>query len=46
MILQPSIRKAEKIDIYYVNGEYVTSVGALGMGDFPTYLTTKVHRDC
>jgi hypothetical protein len=34
----PSIRPGKKIDVYSKNGEYITSVGARGYYDYPTYL--------
>lgn len=38
--IKPSTRAGKKIDVYK-NDEYVTSIGALGYGDFPTYLETE-----
>jgi hypothetical protein len=42
VIIRPSVKKGKKLDIFdATDGNYITSVGALGMGDFPTYLNTK-----
>jgi hypothetical protein len=38
--IKPSNVKGKKIDVYK-NGEKVASVGALGMGDYPTFIKTK-----
>ena len=35
--IKPSTRKNKKIDVYK-NGDYITSIGALGMNDYPTYI--------
>ena len=32
-----STRKGKKIDVYK-NGDYIASIGALGMNDYPTYI--------
>jgi hypothetical protein len=39
--IRPSTRKGKKIDVLDWNNQYITSIGALGMGDYPTYLKTK-----
>jgi hypothetical protein len=36
----PSTRAGKKLDVFK-NGERVTSIGASGMGDYPTYLKTE-----
>ena len=36
----PSHDKKKKIDVYK-GDEFICSIGALGMGDYPTYLHTK-----
>jgi len=38
--IQPSTRKNKKIDVYK-NGNKVASVGALGYGDYPTFMQTE-----
>lgn len=37
VIVRPSSRKGKKIDVYDKNGYYLTSVGAKGYLDYPTY---------
>lgn len=39
--VKPSTVKGKKIDVYDKKGEKVASVGALGMGDYPTYIQKK-----
>jgi hypothetical protein len=41
VVVQPSQKKGKKIDVFYPNGEYICSVGALGYGDYPTF--TELH---
>ena len=36
--IKPSITKGKKIDVYDRKGNFVTSVGARGYLDFPTYV--------
>ena len=38
--VKPSKVKGKKIDVFK-KGEKVASVGALGMGDYPTYMRTR-----
>ena len=38
--VKPSTNKKKKIDVYK-NGKKIASVGALGYGDYPTFLNTK-----
>lgn len=38
--VKPSTRKGKKIDVFK-DGDKVASVGALGMGDYPTYQRTR-----
>jgi hypothetical protein len=38
--IKPSTRAGKKIDVFK-NGEYIISIGALGYGDYPTYLETE-----
>lgn len=50
VIIKPSEKAGKKIDVYHPNGvatshpgkqgEYICSVGAFGMSDFPTYIET------
>ncbi len=40
VIVQPSKRKNKKIDVYNMEGQYITSVGYLSMSDYPTYIKT------
>lgn len=35
--IEPSQRPDKKIDVYYPSGQYITSIGALGYDDYPTY---------
>lgn len=38
VIVRPSKRKDKKLDIYDRKGNYITSVGAKGYLDYPSYL--------
>lgn len=38
--VKPSTRKGKKIDVFK-DGDKVASIGALGMGDYPTFQKTK-----
>ena len=38
VIVQPSKRKHKKIDVYNMQGQYITSIGYLSMSDYPTYI--------
>lgn len=40
VVVKPSKNKGKKIDVYK-NGKKVASVGALGYGDYPTFIKTK-----
>lgn len=40
VVVKPSKVKGKKIDVFK-NGKKVASVGALGYGDYPTFLKTK-----
>lgn len=40
VVVKPSKVKGKKIDIFK-NGKKVASVGALGYGDYPTFMRTK-----
>ena len=37
VIVKPSTRRGKKIDIYDWRGNYITSIGAQGYLDYPTY---------
>jgi len=37
VVVRPSTRKGKKLDIYDGKGNYITSVGAKGYLDYPTY---------
>jgi len=41
--VRPSTRKNKKIDVFK-NGTKIASVGALGMGDYPTFIATRGKR--
>ena len=42
VIVKPSTKKNKKIDIYDKrDNQYITSVGQLGYGDYPTYIKDK-----
>ena len=36
--IKPSTDPRKKIDVFNRRGEYITSIGARGYGDYPTYL--------
>lgn len=38
--VKPSAKKAKKIDVYDAKGKLICSIGAAGLGDYPTYLLT------
>ena len=38
--VKPSKKKAKKIDVYDAEGKLLCSIGAKGLGDYPTYLLT------
>ena len=40
VVVKPSTNKTKKIDVYK-KGKKVASVGARGMGDFPSYIKTR-----
>jgi hypothetical protein len=40
VVVKPSTNKTKKIDVFK-NGVKVASVGALGMGDYPTFMETR-----
>jgi hypothetical protein len=39
--IKPSKVKGKKIDVFNSKGEKLVSIGALGMGDYPTFMQTK-----
>jgi hypothetical protein len=41
VIVKPSKVKGKKIDVFNSKGEKIADIGALGMGDYPTYLKEK-----
>jgi hypothetical protein len=41
VIIEPSLKKGKKLDVFTQNGEYICSVGALGYGDYPTFIETE-----
>lgn len=38
IVVKPSKNKNKKIDIFSKNGEYITSIGANGYSDYPTFI--------
>jgi hypothetical protein len=38
VFIKPSTNPKYKIDIYTTGGRYITSIGAMGYSDYPTYL--------
>jgi len=36
--IKPSNNQDKKIDVFNKQGEKIASIGALGMGDYPTYM--------
>jgi hypothetical protein len=41
VIVVPSEKKTKKIDVYDKNGNFIVSVGASGMLDYPNYLKSE-----
>jgi len=39
--VKPSTVKGKKIDVFNKKGEKLASVGAIGYGDYPTFVRTK-----
>ena len=39
--IKPSTNKNKKIDVFDWNNNFITSVGAMGYKDYPTYLLEK-----
>lgn len=40
VVVKPSRKVDKKLDVYR-GGQFISSIGAKGMGDYPTYLRTK-----
>lgn len=38
VIIKPSIKKNKKIDVFSIEGKYITSIGDINYKDYPTYL--------
>jgi len=38
VIVKPSNIRGKKIDVFSPDGDYICSVGALGYGDYPTFI--------
>lgn len=41
VVVKPSSVKGKKIDVFNKKGEKLVSIGALGMGDYPTFIKEK-----
>jgi len=41
VIVKPSTVQGKKLDVYNKKGEKLASVGAIGYGDYPTFIKTK-----
>lgn len=41
LIVKPSKVKGKKIDVFNAKGEKLASVGAVGYGDYPTFMRKK-----
>jgi hypothetical protein len=41
VIVKPSKVKGKKIDVFNKNGKKLASVGAIGYGDYPTFISKK-----
>ena len=41
VVIKPSTNKGKKIDVFNKKGEKLVSIGAIGYGDYPTFLTMK-----
>lgn len=41
LVVKPSTVKGKKIDVFNKSGEKLASVGAIGYGDYGTFLKTK-----
>ena len=40
LIIRPSLKKNKKIDVFDKNNNFITSIGATGYKDYPSYLLT------
>jgi hypothetical protein len=45
VIVKPSTVKGKKIDVFNKKGEKIATIGALGMGDYPTFLQKLGKRE-
>lgn len=43
--IKPSKKKGKKIDIFNKNGDLLTSIGAKGYNDYPTYLKMEMKGE-
>jgi len=41
VVVKPSSVKGKKIDVFNKKGDKLASIGALGMGDYPTFMREK-----
>ena len=41
VVVKPSSVKGKKLDVFNKKGQKVASIGALGMGDYPTFMREK-----
>lgn len=41
VVVKPSKVEGKKIDVFNKKGEKIASIGAIGYGDYPTYLKQK-----
>jgi hypothetical protein len=41
VVVKPSTRKGKKIDVFDKEGNKLASVGALGYGDYPTFMQNE-----
>jgi hypothetical protein len=41
VIVKPSEVKGKKIDVFNNNGKKLASIGAIGYGDYPTFISEK-----
>ncbi len=41
VVVKPSKTEGKKIDVFNSKGEKLASIGAIGYGDYPTFMTQK-----
>jgi hypothetical protein len=41
VVVKPSATKGKKIDVFDKEGNKLASIGAIGYGDYPTFIATK-----